>query len=164
MSRDDSTAPVLGAFGLVAAILQFLATIELGLARAEPLARAAAEGAKYYLIGGLASLVGLVGVWTLRKRPMVAAGLLLGWQAAVLWPLRAKTSKLGLAYHGEFILHHFVTIVMAAVVIRIAWLFYRREDLPKSRKVVTALGTAGTLAAHGQHGLVGQVRAGTSSS
>ena len=151
MSRDDSTAPVLGAFGLVAAILQFLATIELGLARAEPLARAAAEGAKYYLIGGLASLVGLVGVWTLRKRPMVAAGLLLGWQAAVLWPLRAKTSKLGLAYHGEFILHHFVTIVMAAVVIRIAWLFYRREDLPKSRKVVTALGTAGTLAALAAH-------------
>jgi hypothetical protein len=151
VSRNDASAPVLGAFGLVAAILQFMATVQLGLAPNDALAAASAESARYYLIGGLASLIGLVGVWTLRRRPLVAVGLLLGWQAAVYWPLRARTSQLGLAYYGEFILHHFVTFVAAAVILRVAWQFATHESLPRGRGVVAGLAVVGTLVALAAH-------------
>jgi hypothetical protein len=149
--RPASSAPVLGAFLLVAAVLQFMASVALGQATTEKLARAAAEGARMYLIGGLAMLVGLVGVWSLRRRPLVAAGVLVVWQAAVLLPLRSRTSRLGLAYHGEFVLHHFAALLAAAICVLVAIDLARRHELGRARFVPVVLALSGTALAVAAH-------------
>lgn len=149
--RPASSAPVLGAFLLVAAVLQFMASVALGQASTEALARAAAEGARMYLVGGLATLAGLVGVWSLRRRPLVAVGVLLAWQAAVLLPLHGRTTRLGLAYHGEFVLHHFATLLAAAICVVVAIDLIRRADLGPARFVPAAFALVGTALAVATH-------------
>ena len=104
-----------------------------------------------YLLGGLATLVGLVGVWALRRRPLVAAGVLVVWQAAVLLPLRGRTSRLGLAYHGEFVLHHFATLLAAAICVLVAIDLLQRIELGRARFLPAALALVGTALAVAAH-------------
>jgi hypothetical protein len=137
---------VLAAVALLAGILQVMATVMLGLAPLEQLRVAAAEGAQLYLVGMLATVVGLVVVWLLRRRPLWAVLMLLSWQGAVFWPLRARTSLLGLAFHGEYVLHHFSGVLAAAVCIAIATAWLRRPDLGRARLVPAGLALVGTLA------------------
>jgi len=138
------TAPTLAAIALIAGILQVMATVLLGLASLEELAAAEAEGAQQYLLGGLATALGLVVVWLLRKRPLVAALLLVVWQAAVFWPLHDRTSMLGLAFHGEYVLHHFTGLLAAAVCVAIGSHWVRRTDLGPWRWVPAGLAVGGT--------------------
>lgn len=128
-----------------------MASVALGQAASDKLARAAAEGAHLYLLGGLATLVGLVCVFALRRRPLVAAAVLVIWQAAVLLPLRGRTSGLGLAYHGEFVLHHFATILAAAICAVVAIDLLRRAELGRARLLPAALALAGTSIAVAAH-------------
>lgn len=122
-----------------------MATVMLGLAPLEELHAAAAEGARLYLLGTLATVVGLVVVWSLRKRPLVAALLLLGWQGAIFWPLHARTTSLGLAFHGEYVLHHFTGLVAAATAIAVASHWLRTRSLGPARIVPAGLALVGTL-------------------
>ncbi len=131
---------------LLGGILQVMATVLLGLASIDELRLAAAEGAHDYLLGAIATLLGLGVVWLLRKRPLVAAVVLVLWQGAVFWPLHARTSALGLAFHGEYVLHHFTGLVAAATCIAIGTHWVRRTDLGRARLVPAALCIAGTLA------------------
>lgn len=123
-----------------------MATVMLGLASLEHLRAAATEGAQPYLLGMLATVLGLIVVWFLRRRPLWAAVLLLVWQGAVFWPLRARTTGLGLAFHGEYVLHHFTGLLAAAICVAIGMHWIRRADLGPARVVPGALAVLGTLA------------------
>jgi hypothetical protein len=144
--RPHPTAPVLAAVALLAGVLQVMATVMLGLAPLAELRAAAAEGARLYLVGTLATVLGLLAAWLLRRRPLLAALGLVAWQGAVFWPLRARTSFLGLAFHGEYVLHHFTGLLAAAVCIAIATGWLRRADLGRVRVVPAGLALTGTLA------------------
>ena len=117
--------PVLAAAAAVAGLLQLIAGVALGLATPEALHRAAREGPRTYILVVVAlAACGLL-AWLLRGRPRVAAGLgAAGPVIAGLVIWRGGLSKLGLAYHGEFILHHFLALVCAAasVAIAVQWL------------------------------------------
>lgn len=128
-----------------------MATVALGQARGDELQRAAAEGARIYLLGGLGTLVGLVGVWALRRRPLVAAVVFVSWQAAVILPLRPRTTRLGLAYHGEFVLHHFTTLLAAAICVVLALDWIGNRTLPRWRLLPATLALLGTGLAAAAH-------------
>ncbi|MCH9680020.1 MAG: hypothetical protein K0V04_01200 [Deltaproteobacteria bacterium] len=151
MPRPHPTAPVLAAVVLLAGILQVMATVLLGLASIDELRSAAAEGARFYLLGALGTLLGLSVVWMLRRTVLIAAIVLVVWQAAVFWPLYSRTSALGLAFHGEYVLHHFTGLIAAATCVAIGTGWLRRADLGKQRMLpagLALLGTAALLASH----------------
>ena len=108
----------------VAGLLQLIAGVALGLASPEALHRAARQGPKIYILVVLALAgCGLL-AWLLRRRPRLAVGLAVAGPALaglLIW--RGGFTRLGLAYHGELILHHFLTLVCAAacVVIPLQW-------------------------------------------
>jgi hypothetical protein len=142
---------VLAAVALLAGILQVMATVRLGLAPLEPLRAAAAEGSGQYLVGTAGAALGLGVAWLLRRRPLLAVLMLVTWQAALLWLLAGRTTLLGLAFHGEYVLHHFTGLVAAAVVVAIATSWLRRPELGRARVVPSALALLGTLTLVGAH-------------
>ncbi|MCA9654852.1 MAG: hypothetical protein KC501_33355 [Myxococcales bacterium] len=151
MPRPHPTAPVLAAVALIAGILQVMATVMLGLASLEDLRAAASEGARPYLLGVLAITLGLGVAWLLRRRPLWAALVLVGWMGAVLWPLLPRVSSLGLAYHGEYVLHHFTGLLAAATCIAIATGWARRSELGLGRWIPVGLAVGGTVALVSAH-------------
>lgn len=120
-------------FALVAAAFQVLATLLLGLAPLEAIERAADEGSRLYLIGALGTAVATGVLWGLRKRPLVASIAFLTLELSLLIGLINKTTRLGLAYHGEFILHHFVTFLCAAACGSLGWAWCRHRELGPRR-------------------------------
>lgn len=136
-------------FALAAAVLQVLATIVLGLARVGALEIAAAEGSGYYLLGALGTGLGMLTMWLLRRRALVALAVFVVWQGALVVALAPRTSTLGLAFHGEYVLHHFATFLSAAACVAIGLEWLRLGDLGKLRFV------AGTPAVVGALGLLG---------
>lgn len=128
-----------------------MATVMLGLAPLEQLRVVEAEGARPYLLGMFATIVGLVVVWFLRRKPLIAVVVLLAWQGAVFWPLSARTSSLGLAFHGEYVMHHFTGLVAAATCIAVASSWVRQPDLGRARLVPAALVIAGALSLLAAH-------------
>jgi hypothetical protein len=136
---------VLAAVAFAAGVLQIMATVLLGLASLEELRAAAAEGARPYLVGTLTALIGLGGAWLLRRRPLWALLGLVGWALAIWLALRGRTSLLGLAFHGEYVLHHFSGLLAAAISVAIAGAWLRRPELGRARLLPCGLALAGTL-------------------
>jgi hypothetical protein len=141
----------LAALALLAGVFQLLAGIRLGLARTDALETAATEGAGIYILATLAASLGLVAIWLLRRRPLVAVGALLLWELLVFWPLYYRTSLLGLALHGEVIAHHFVTILSAILCVALPLRWAQRRDLGRVRTaplLLAALAVAALVSAH----------------
>src|SRR5688572_33190778 len=105
----------------------------LGLASIETLQTAAAEGSGWYVVGALGTAAGIVGLWFLRNRPMIASAVFFVWELTLLLTLASRTSMVGLAFHGEYILHHFATLLAGAACISTALDWWRREDLGPAR-------------------------------
>lgn len=148
--RLASAATFVG-FALVAAAFQVLATLLLGLAPLESVQRAADEGSRMYLIGALGTAVATFVLWSLRKRPLIASLAFLTLELGLLIALVTRTSRLGLAYHGEFILHHFITFLAAAACGSLGSSWIRDRDLGLGRwlaGVPALMGAAGLLAVH----------------
>ncbi len=148
--RLASAATFVG-FALVAAAFQVLATLLLGLAPLDAVQRAADEGSRLYIIGALGTTVATFVLWSLRKRPLVASMTFLTLELTLLIALITRTSRLGLAYHGEFILHHFITFLAAAACGSLGWSWLRDRDLGLRRWVAgipALLGAVGLLAVH----------------
>lgn len=148
-------------FALAAAVLQVLATIVLGLARVGALEIAAAEGSGYYLLGALGTGLGMLTMWLLRRRVLVAVAVFVVWQGALLVALAPRTSTLGLAFHGEYVLHHFATFLAGAACVAIGVRWLRMRDLGPLRFVAggpAVVGAVSMLALHllDQPGLVGR--------
>jgi hypothetical protein len=146
VSFRPASAVAFGAFALVAGVLQILATAALGRARVDAVARAAADGAGLYLLGAVATAIGLLAVWLLRRRPLVAVITFLVWQLAVYWPLLRRTSMLGLSYHGEYILHHFAALISAAACVTVLRSWSRRAELGRARWIPVVIGVSASMA------------------
>jgi hypothetical protein len=145
-------AATLSTFALIGGLLQILASVVLGMARLDALTLASQEGPLFYTVAALAVAIGVVAVWVLRGRPLLAAVSFVTWQAAVLWPLSRRMSFAGLALHGEFILHHFVAVLCALACATLAWALLRD---PRARRLgwPVALAAIACVAA----GLVGHI-------
>ena len=111
----------------VAGLLQLIASVALGLAAPHALHRAAREGPRVYILATLLLAACILVAWLLRRRRLAAAALgAAGPLLAALTLWVGGISRLGLAYHGEFILHHFLTLLCAALIAAIP-LQWRRD-------------------------------------
>ena len=138
-------------FALVAAAFQVLATLLLGLAPLEAIQQAADEGSKLYLYGALGTAVATGVLWLLRKHPLPASLAFLTLELALLFAIIGRTSRLGLAYHGEFILHHFITFICTAAAVSLGVQWLRDADLGPRRWLAglpAVLGGLGLFAVH----------------
>ncbi len=104
-------------------MLQIIASVVLGMARIDEFAEAAAEPARLYLLVAALLTVGVFSVWLARERVAVALGLVVAWPLGLWLGLRGKISMLGLAFHGEFFLHHFsaLTCLVLAISVPASW-------------------------------------------
>lgn len=165
--------PVLAAAAASAGLLQLIAGVVLGLANPEALHRAARQGPR----GSILFVLALAGcgllAWLLRQRTAAAIGLgLAGPLLAALLIWKGGLTKLALAYHGEFILHHFLALVCAALCLAIPLQWIREPRLAAARMrflpaVPASLGALLLLAEHLRGdtditGPLGQVGAGLS--
>ncbi len=130
---------------LLGGILQLAASVRLGLARLGSLESAASEGPRIYVLATAGAAVGLAVAWRLRRRPGLAAGVLILWQLAVFWPVHRRTSGLGATYWGEAILHHFLALASAAGLVVMALGWAREHALPRTRRALAALFLLGVV-------------------
>lgn len=104
----------------VAGLFQLIASVALGLATPQALHRAAREGPRVYILAALLLAACALIAWLLRRRRLPAALLAAAGPiaaAVTLW--YGDISRLGLAYHGELILHHFITLLCATLLVAI---------------------------------------------
>jgi hypothetical protein len=132
-------------FALAAGILQIVATIMLGLASVDALQTAAAEGSGWYVVGALGTGAGLLGLWFLRTRPLIASVVFFVWELTLLLSLAPRTSAVGLAFHGEYILHHFATLLAGAACLSTALDWWRRDELGRPRVVAIVAIAVGSV-------------------
>lgn len=133
-------------FVLAAAILQVLATIKLGLAPMDALERVAHASAAPYLGALLGLGCAMLLAWVLRSRPLVAALTILGLGGVSVWALWNRVSWLGFAFRGEYVLHHFATLLSAATCLHVTLAWVRRRWLGRRRLVPVVLLGLGVLA------------------
>lgn len=157
----------LAAAAAFAGILQLVATLELSLSSDAAVMRAAREGPTIYLLTAAVLAIGAgVVVWQ-RHRPLhvcVALGLPAVVVAALL--VRLRGSLLGLAYHGELLLHHFLAVLCAAACVAVAMGWAADPKLGRTRLVPVVPAFAGAALLLAEHlsrapdapiGLLGQV-------
>lgn len=130
---------------LLAATLQVVASIALGLARLDRFNAAAGESPGMYLV--VAALLGVAGlsIWLVRERMIIALTLAVLWPVGLWLSLRAHVTALGLAYHGEFVLHHFAAVLCLVLAIGVPIGWARDMRLGKLRVLPAALAVGGAL-------------------
>ena len=156
---DAGRAPWgIASIALLAGLLQIIASIVLGLAKLDRFLGAAAESPKIYMIVAALIAAGGFSVWMLRDRAPVAAALAFAWPAGLYFGLRGRVTALGLAYHGEFILHHFAALLclVLAVMVPLGWA--RDPRLGRLRFVPLGFALPGALTLAAAH--LGQIPVG----
>ena len=135
----------IAAIALVAAVAQVLASIVLGMARLQRFTAAANESAyPYMVIAALLAVVAL-SVWVVRRRLVLALPLAVLMPMGIWLALRTRTSRLGLAYHSEFILHHFSALLCLFLVLSLTVAWARDPRLGKLRIAPALLAIPGAL-------------------
>lgn len=136
---------------LAAGLLQIIASVALGLASLERFTAAADERPAIYMVVAVLIGAGSLSVWLMRERFAIALTLAAVWPVGMWYALRPHTSWLGLAYHGEFVLHHLsaVLCLFVAIGVSVAWAFDAR--LGKLRWLPAVFAVPGTLALVGSH-------------
>ena len=114
LQGHSSSTRRLAAVVLLAAVMQTLAAIALGLGELVDVRKAAAEGPGAYVGSTLFAAAAVATAWSLRRRPAIALPLLFLWPLPIYLLFGHRLTALGLAFHGEFILYHFVGFVGAA--------------------------------------------------
>ncbi|MDC0719520.1 hypothetical protein [Nannocystis bainbridge] len=157
----------LAAAAAFAAILQLVATLELSLSSDAAVMRAAREGPTIYLLtAAVLAIGGGVVAWQRHRPPLVCVAL--GLPAVVIAALlvRFRGSLLGLAYHGELLLHHFLAALCAAACVAVALGWASDRALGRLRMVPAAPAIVGAGLLLTEHlnrapdspiGLLGQV-------
>jgi hypothetical protein len=141
----------LAAFALVAGLLQIVASIVLGLARLDRFTAAAGENSTAVMVVAVLVAVGGLSIWMVRERPQIAFALAVLWPTCMWYGLRGHVSVLGLAYHGEFILHHFAALLclVLALMVPIGWAFDKRLGPWRFAPMLLAIpGALGLALAH----------------
>lgn len=152
MIRRTPSTHTLAAAAAISGSLQLVATLELSLSSDGAVLRAAREGPTVYLVAAalFAAFAGLA-AWQRHRPLLVCVGLaspgLVG-AAALVW---MSGSILGLAYHGELLLHHFLAALCAAscVAVPIAWA--REPSLGRLRAVPLLAAIPGAIALLVEH-------------
>jgi hypothetical protein len=141
----------IAAVALAAGLLQIIASVALGLASLERFTAAADERPAIYMVVAVLIGAGSLSVWLTRERFAIAMTLAIVWPIGMWYALHQHTSWLGLAYHGEFMLHHLsaVLCLFVAVGVSFAWAFDKR--LGKLRWLPAVFAVPGTLALVGSH-------------
>ncbi len=138
----------------LAAAVQLVATVHLGLARPAVVAAAAAEPAWPYLAAVAAVAAGIaLAVVGLRRRPLLTAVAILALEASVLAPAGRRMTAPGLAYHLELFAHHWAAVAGVS-----AHVVSHARGFEPARTVHAA--AAGLLAAAALATLVARARAG----
>lgn len=167
MTRRTPSTHTLAAAAAISGSLQLVATLELCLSSDGAVVRAVREGPTVYLLAaGALALFGAL-AYSQRDRPwpvraaLAAPGLLAA--AALVW---FAGSILGLAYHGELLLHHFLAALCAATCVALPLAWARDPNLGRLRLVPLAPAVPGALLLLAEHlrrapgdpiGLFGQV-------
>ena len=155
-ARGPVSVHALAAAGAIAGLAQLIASVGLGMTTPELLHRAAREGPRLYifLVVVLAAAAGigllLRRLGTLVTLLCVAVG---GGTVVAIYKLGHLTRH-GLAYHGEFILHHFLTLVCAAACVAIPLQWLRDRSLGRLRWLPAGPAVLGALCLLGEHILV----------
>jgi hypothetical protein len=143
---------VLAAAAAVAGLLQLIASVALGLATPSALVRAAREGPQVYIVVAFLVAAGVWGAVALRRRPPLAlASALVGPLALGLLIWRGSFTRLGAAYHGELILHHFLAFVCAAAAAAIPLQWIRDRRLGRLRWLSAVSAVPGALLLLAEH-------------
>jgi len=143
--KPESRSPWgVAAVALVAGLLQIVASIVLGIARLDRFVAAANEGPAIYMVVVAQIAAAVASIWVVRERAAVALALAVLWPVGLWYGLRGQISTLGLAYHGEFILHHFAALLCLILVIGVplGWAWDPRIGARPQRQAAreTALG------------------------
>lgn len=135
----------IASIALIAGLLQIVASIALGMAKLDAFTAAAGERPFMYMVVVVLCAAAVGSIWLVRERPPVAFALSAIWPAGVWIGLRGKLTGLGLAYHGEFILHHFSAVLslVLAVIVPLAWA--RDPKLGRARWLPLAFALPGAL-------------------
>jgi len=152
-THRNRTAHLLATVLLAAGVLQVLATLNLNVEPLRSKISAAQEGSLAYIVTAAVATLGFAGAWRIRRASLTAIALFIVWQTLLVFGARNFVTQVGLAYHGEFILFHFVAILGTVLCIKIPmrWAFHPRlVALGHARilPLVTAT-TAGLLLAVG---------------
>lgn len=136
---------------LAAGLLQIIASVALGLASLERFTAAADERPAIYMVVAVLIGAGSLSIWLTRERLAIALTLAAVWPLGMWYALHKHTSWLGLAYHGEFVLHHLAAVLclFVAIGVPLAWAFDDR--LGKLRWLPAVFAVPGTLALMGSH-------------
>lgn len=125
---------------------QLVATLELSLSSDGAILRAAREGPIVYLLaaGALAVSAGVLATQRVRTLRVWAMLGLPGLLSAVLL-IRISGTRVGLAYHGERLLHHFLAALCAATCVAIALKWARDPALGRLRVAPAIPATVGAV-------------------
>lgn len=167
MTRRTPKTHTLAAAAAFAGVLQLVATLELSLSSDAAVMRAAREGPTIYLVTAavVAAFAGLV-AWQRRRPLLVQIGLGLPGLVGAVLLIRLAGSTLGLAYHGELLLHHFLSALCAAACVAVPLSWGADPALGRLRLVPAVPAVAGASLLLAEHlgrapdapiGLVGQV-------
>ncbi|EDM78545.1 hypothetical protein PPSIR1_14945 [Plesiocystis pacifica SIR-1] len=127
---EDERGPWgLAAVALVAGLLQVLASVALGMARADDFEAASSESSAIYLLAAALVTAGVFAIYLVRERPAIALTLGTVWPLGMFFGLRKHATVLGLAFHGEFILHHLAAILAFALAVMVPLRWARDEQL-----------------------------------
>ncbi len=130
---------------LVGAALQLVAAVVLGLASPRALHAVVRESPRAYVLVAVVIAVIAFATWLDRGRRRVGIIVVAMLTAAIgirLW----GASMLGLAYRGEALLHHFLTLLSCAVCIVIPSLWLREPTLGRRRWLPIGTAIVGSLA------------------
>ncbi len=103
------------------------------------------------MLCALGTALGFLMLWMLRHRPAIGAPLFFLFELVLLLWVGERTSLAGFAFHGEYILHHFVTLLASAAVLSTVarWLFATELGPTRFAPIATAVvGTLGILVGH----------------
>lgn len=151
MPERESSITLLVAIAVIAGVLQIVAGFALGLAGAEDLATAAAEGAQPVILGVAGVMTALLLAWLLRERALWAVGVAVVGSAASAALMLPHLSVLGLIYHGEFVLHHFLALLAAAVVLLVTQGWAVDPECGRLRQLPVIAAGIGVVLLVGQH-------------
>jgi hypothetical protein len=136
---------------LTAGLLQIIASVALGMASLERFTAAADERPAIYMVVAVLIGAGSLSVYLVRERMAIALTLAAVWPIGMWYGLRQQTSWLGLAYHGEFVLHHFAAVLCLVVALSVPIAWARDDRLGKLRWLPAVFALPGALALAGSH-------------
>jgi hypothetical protein len=149
--RPERSPWGIAAVALTAGLLQIIASIALGMASLERFTAAADERPAIYMVVAVLIGAAVLSIWLVRERTAIALTLATVWPVGLWYALRQHTSWLGLAYHGEFVLHHFAAVLCLIVALSVPFAWARDDRLGKLRWLPGVFALPGALALAGSH-------------